>query len=181
LWENRARLSLLLGEQDAYRQAFAAALRRFPDSVWLPYYGALGPGAGIEPKQLVRLADQAVRKAPTNYLSLVAAGSARYRAGDFEEAVKRLTLAGTSIPEGNGSQVWFFLAMAHHCLGHADQARQELSRAVWWQEWKLRESAEDLSVLPWYLRVEMQLLRREAEALIQAKPAPETKNPSEAK
>src|SRR5262249_5691445 len=128
--------------------------------------------------QIVTLADRAVEKAPANYLSRVAAGSARYRAGEFAEAVKRLTNPAANIPDGNGPQVWFFLAMAVHRLDQTDEAKQWLAKAVAWQERLLEEHVRDPSVMRWYTRVEMEVLRREAEALILGKSAPATKKES---
>jgi WD40 repeat protein/serine/threonine protein kinase/tetratricopeptide (TPR) repeat protein len=169
-WENRARLSLVLGNREAYREDCAGALRVFPDSVWAPYFYALGSGSGIDSARLVQLADRAAKMAPTNLGSVVAAGTARYRADQFEEALKRLNAAGTRIEDGWGSQVWFFLAMTHHRLGHAAEAKEWLTKATQWQEQKLRENnAKGHATMRWSTRVEMQVLRREAEALILGK------------
>src|SRR5262249_34267227 len=125
-WQNRLRLSLLMGNKEAYRESCAAAMRKFPDSIEAPYFYVLGPDSGIDPARLVRVVDIGAKKAPTNFANLVAAGAARYRAGQFEDAVKRLHAVGARIEFGWGSQVWFFLAMAHHRLGQADEAKKWL-------------------------------------------------------
>jgi hypothetical protein len=49
--------------------------------------------------------------------------------------------------------------MTHQRLGHAEDARQYLRRAV---EWESQHGSD----LDWYKRLEIQLLRREAEALL---------------
>ena len=78
---------------------------------------------------------------------------AHYRAGDFEEALRRMEES-----QKLGEWHLFFpaLAMAHHQLGHADESRQWLAKAEaffvdvtensgerlktlqgdpWWQDW----------------------------------------------
>ena len=71
---------------------------------------------------------------------------------------------------------WFYLAMAHHRLGHADLARRWLDKAVQGTEEALKSPAEPLGksgnpsgVIPpnWSRRLTLALLRREAEQLIQ--------------
>jgi hypothetical protein len=56
--------------------------------------------------------------------------------------------------------------MAHDRLGHTDEARNWLDKAGQWINEK-RESAIFGSEPDWTERLERQLLRREAEALIQ--------------
>ena len=55
-------------------------------------------------------------------------GAALYRAGRFEESIRRLE---ESIAGRNGEsqpQDWVFLALAHHRLGHGAEARRWLDR-----------------------------------------------------
>jgi hypothetical protein len=60
--------------------------------------------------------------------------------------------------------VCLFLAMAHHRLGHAADAKQWLDKA-------LRECAESVPNWSWDNKLRVNLLRREAETLITGKPA----------
>ena len=71
---------------------------------------------------------------------------------------------------------WFFLAMAHHRLGHADEARRWLEKATQATEEALKppaeppgKSAEPSGAIPpdWKRKLTLQLLRREAEEQIQ--------------
>jgi hypothetical protein len=68
---------------------------------------------------------------------------------------------------------WLLLALAHHRLGHADEARRWLAKAKLWLD--LAEQNPDVpgegglaawNMLPWQERVLLQLLRREATAAV---------------
>jgi hypothetical protein len=92
------------------------------------------------------------------------------RAGKFEEAVGRFSEA-----RGAGwiYRAWdyLFLAMAHHGLGHAPQARDSLDEAVRWIL-NANEKETDGSTRRWFNwseRVEIGHLRRETEALLSGK------------
>jgi hypothetical protein len=81
----------------------------------------------------------------------------------------------------NMLQTWFVLAMAHHRLGHADEARHWLEKGMQGTEEALKPPAAPQekhenpnSVIPpnWNRSLTLRLLRREAEQLIQG---PESK------
>ena len=72
---------------------------------------------------------------------------------------------------------WFFLAMAHHRLGHAEEARHWLDKAIEASDEALRPPAEPPGksatsngvIRPnWSRRLTLETLRREAGQLIQA-------------
>jgi WD40 repeat protein/tetratricopeptide (TPR) repeat protein len=121
----------------------------------------LTPGTNVAPEVPVHLAELALSGAysesqrPT-YLNTL--GAALYRAGRFEEAIRRLEeaiqkRAGVSEPED-----WAFLALAHHRLGHHAQARAWLDR---FRDARPVESPDQF----WHAQ-EICLLRSEAEAVI---------------
>jgi Flp pilus assembly protein TadD len=89
-------------------------------------------------------------------------GAVLHRAAKHEEAVTELSEAVKLHPEGGLPVTYLFLAMAHHRLGQADEAKQYLDRAV--------KASEKNQPVVWMNRLEWQLLRREAEQLIQHKP-----------
>src|SRR5262249_11805126 len=94
-------------------------------------------------------------------------GAALYRAGRFEEAIQRLN---TSITAQNDDGVfgdWLFLAMAHHRLGHAAEARNWLDKTI---QGEAKKKA-DREPLGWVQRLQLQTLRREARELIEGKAA----------
>ena len=61
---------------------------------------------------------------------------------------------------------WFFLAMTHHRLGHAEEARQWLEKAVNWTKKETEGKIEGAAPLSWNRRLTLEILRREAEQLI---------------
>ena len=98
---------------------------------------------------------------------LHALGLAHYRAGQFVEAIQRLEESNTGnwVDEGK-MQNRLVLAMAHHRLGHTAQSRALLDEVErWWQtvEAAKTDGAVAFSATDW---LPLQLLRREAEAVI---------------
>jgi len=115
--------------------------------------------------------DDAQRLVPLAYLAATkekgppVLGAALFRAGDYDAAILRLE-------EHNSPGPWnlLFRAMAHHHLGHNQQARGYLEQAQ--EELKSTKSQ-------WPLDVRTEHLRREAEELIgEAKGNPSTSQES---
>jgi tetratricopeptide (TPR) repeat protein len=110
--------------------------------------------------EAVRLAELAVNGAPeprkAEFLNTL--GAALYRARRFAEALRRLQ---EGIQKSKGVSVeedWVFLAMAHHRLGHHDEARRWLDR--------FRNRSPNLAPSAFWLELEIRLLRAEAEAVV---------------
>jgi tetratricopeptide (TPR) repeat protein len=185
-------LCLRDGNRDGYRKVCADMLRRFakaddPGSVhWLTRTCVLAPDAVADAAQVVQRAEKAVAKEPKNLRYLNTLGAALYRAGRFEDAVKRLTEASASRPneqEMTMPSTWYFLALTHHRLGHADEARRWLDKADQATEEALTPPAGPSEKSgnttgpvppPWNRGLALQLLRREAEEQIRgprAKPS----------
>jgi tetratricopeptide (TPR) repeat protein len=181
-WYLYALLRLGAGDTKSYRGICISVLERFgktgdPDTAyWAAWACVVVPDAVARPELLVPLAEKSLAKAPANYDNLTTLGAALYRAGRFEEAAKRLDEAAAAYkPDARFRQPvaysWFFLAMAHHRLGHSEEARKELDKAVQWMDQVEREKEKDAASktpMPWNRRLTLQLLRREAEALISA-------------
>jgi tetratricopeptide (TPR) repeat protein len=104
------------------------------DRAWIL---ATGPIEQRDPESAVMLARRAVELVPGQYDSLNTLGVALYRTGQYAQAVavlKRSLAAGKG--ESDAGDL-FFLAMAHHRLAHAAEARDCFDRAVrWWSEHK---------------------------------------------
>jgi uncharacterized protein HemY len=83
-------------------------------------------------------------------------GAARYRAGNWKEAIAALERS-MELRNGGDSSDWFFLAMAHWRLGEKEKARQWYDQAVQWME-KNQPKNEELG-----------RFRKEAEGLLKAK------------
>jgi tetratricopeptide (TPR) repeat protein len=179
-WYLYALVRLGAADTKGYRGICNSVLERFgktqdaDTAYWVAWPCVLVPDAVAQPAPLVTLAEKSVAKAPTNYDYLNTLGVALYRAGRFEEAAKRLGEASTAYkPEARFRQPvaysWFFLAMAHQSLGHADEARKWLGKAVQWMNQVSQEKGNDAASkvpMPWNRRLTLQLLRREAETLI---------------
>jgi WD40 repeat protein/tetratricopeptide (TPR) repeat protein len=164
-------LSLLsTGDQDGMRELCADLLRQFGTTTdpavanSVAWTCALGVDAEADLAALVRLAELAVNGASeeNKHRYLNSLGAAFYRAGRFEDALRRLE---EGIRKGGGGSVfqdWAFLALAHHRLGHRIEARHWLDR--------LRSYRPDTKPNTFWHDLELRLLRREAEAVIHFDP-----------
>ncbi len=126
--------------------------------------------------KLVQWAEKDLGADPTDF-RLTALGAVLYRAGRFEEAARRLNEAEAAFKKkaqlSTIAFIWLFRAMAEERLGHAQQARQCLGKAIGEIEKPPAEGATDPR--PWNQRLTLRLLRTEAEALLQVNKQPEKK------
>jgi Flp pilus assembly protein TadD len=156
---------LAAGDRDGYRGTCATMLGRFggtdrPDvAYWVAWTCVLGPDAATNADRPVELAEAAFGGPPEAGKYSLGLGAALYRAGRFGEAIR---CCKEAVPRTAALSAYtgFFLAMAHHRAGHGAEARECLSQARTWAERDVEIS------LPWNRRLTLQLLRREAEALI---------------
>jgi tetratricopeptide (TPR) repeat protein len=104
----------------------------------------------------VQLAEKAAALNPQSGAIRNTLGVARYRAGDFKQAVADLERS-TQIGKGGTSADFFFLAMAHWQLGDKDQARKWYDRGIEWMDKnspqneelrRFRAEAEELLKIP---------------------------------
>jgi tetratricopeptide (TPR) repeat protein len=160
-----SRALLWSGDRFAWRTSNAALHDQFgrTSNAWsaeqVAWVCALGPEGTADAQVPVQLAEAALKGAPeTNKAGyLIALGAALYRAGRYDEAVRRLAegiqaRGGESVPAD-----WAFLAMAHHRLGHRAEVRRWLDRLQRYQP----DSDQGF-----WSELEIRLLRREAEAVI---------------
>jgi tetratricopeptide (TPR) repeat protein len=170
-----AGLLLLLEDKTRYQQFCNDLVTRFSDSSdeyaasVIARICALGPAEDVEPATLLRWATLGARDMPSRensdrWLSL---GLTQYRAGNYDQAIKSLTRAHAPFHVGR-EQSWFLLAMAHHRLGDARQAEECMETAT--QLLAKRSSSHpdkpaEFPVVDW---IELQLISREAKALIGA-------------
>jgi serine/threonine protein kinase/WD40 repeat protein/tetratricopeptide (TPR) repeat protein len=181
LWH--AHLLLCLQRKDAvgYRKGCAELLRRFgkTDNAVLAnniaWFCALGPDAVRDLSGPVSLSQKAVGKAG-HWVHRSTLGTVLYRAGKQDQAVEQFNAAMKENPSGGTAWDWVALAMAHHRLGHEDEARRWLAKAAAFvgelRQGKLPEHGGTGQPLRWQERLELELLLREAEALIGAKAGP---------
>jgi eukaryotic-like serine/threonine-protein kinase len=123
---------------------------------------ATGPKPQRDPALAARLAEFAVALAPGEQGSLNTLGVALYRAGNLAEAITTLE---KSLAAGKGQFAafdLFFLAVAHHRLGHRPEARACYDRAVRW--------VADQKTLPAQHANELAAFRAETEAVLASQP-----------
>jgi serine/threonine protein kinase/WD40 repeat protein/tetratricopeptide (TPR) repeat protein len=177
-WQSwHAYLLLCLQREDGvgYQKGCAELLRRFgqTDNAVLAnntaWFCALGRDAVRDRSVPVGLAQKAVGKA-RHWVHLSTLGTVLYRAGNYDQAVEHLNAAMKENPSGGTAWDWVALAMAHHRLGHKDEARRWLAKAAAFvgelRQGKLPEPGGTGQPLRWQERLELDLLLREAEALI---------------
>jgi tetratricopeptide (TPR) repeat protein len=142
---------------------------------------ALGPLPQERLRQALSLIKRAVELSPANPNYRNTLGAVLYRAGQYEDALKEFeesmriraeTSSGTSAKPDTKEESatimafdWLFLAMAHHRLGHVEDTRAWLRKAISSMEQTEYERSLE-AVFSWKARLELQLLRREAESLI---------------
>jgi serine/threonine-protein kinase len=183
VWYSRAMVCLHDRDLAGYRQICADLLQRFAkaqnagggQTTWTCL---LSPSAGVDAAQLVSLAEKPLANRYKGHWEVSQLGMALYRAGRYDEATKRLTEASVLNADPyrtNMLYTWFFLAMAHHRLGHADQAHRWLEKATQGMDEALKAAAGppgNSTIAPgtippnWNRKLTLQLFRREAEELI---------------
>lgn len=169
-WYCLAVARLGAGQDAEYRRACARMLRRFAtaddEATFLVIRACrLVPDAVEDSTAVLALAEANYKAQPDSAPALSNFGCALYRAGRFDDAVRRLdeALKGQKAGEFTTFYDLTFLAMAHQRLGHAETARGRLADAV-----KVLDTtaAPGREPLPWFARVAAQRLRQEAEALV---------------
>jgi serine/threonine-protein kinase len=181
---NRLALALVrlqLGDVEGYREACRQMLEQFgslvsPISAYhLALSGLLYPDAVPDLKPFLRLADKAVtaNERNPNYKDyLLTRALADYREGQYARLIARLD-GFSAGADGDACEAWAFLcrALAHHRLGQAGEARQELTQARTLIErgWPRFDKGEAFPNNTWHQWLVCQILRREAEALIEGK------------
>jgi tetratricopeptide (TPR) repeat protein len=171
-WFEHACLRLIVGDDQGYRALVREIGRRagrseFPFVAFvLARTASLTAAPVIDRALATRWAEQAVASDP-NAWYLHALGLAHFRAGQFDQAIRRLdeSNAGNWSEQGK-NQNRLVLAMAHHRLGHEAQARTLLNEVErWWKDIEAAKTdgAVDFPATDW---LPLQVLRREAKAVI---------------
>jgi len=167
LWPRYRQILSLLASNDrnGVIQARASLLDRFGQvtDMWdaenVAGRCSLVPEVNDRVDVVVRLSERAMENrsvGKADYLDTL--GAALFRAGRFEDAAQRLK-EGIQLRDGRGvPKDWVFLAMAHHRLGHPEEARRLLDR--------LRNHEPSTDPNKFWDELEIRLLRSEAEAVI---------------
>jgi len=179
-----------VGQRDVYRKDCVEMLQRFgqtenpADAHWVAWACVLAPDATADWPKIVGLAEKAAESDSKSFAYQNTFGAVLYRAGRLDEALRQLDQADRLANEPNQAvqsspaYTWFFLAMAHHRLGHGEEAKTWLDKAVTSTEKALGERTQGTADVPWNRRLTLKLLRDEAEALLKSAPAPQSPNPA---
>jgi len=195
-WYFHALLRLYVGDADGYRQVARRMRARFRGTANVMFLielirtSVLRPEPDVDREQWVELAQHAVAaRARGEWYTLYALGLAHYRAGQHDQAVRRLreSLAADQREWSARTLSYAVLAMAHHRLGQAAEAREALKAAArvldhWTGEvyrqqgegsWVKHFGAAGNSSIPWWDWLEFQLYYGEAKMLIDGSPPPD--------
>jgi WD40 repeat protein/tetratricopeptide (TPR) repeat protein len=165
-------LRLIVGDYEGYR-TFVGEIRRRAGRIDEPYVAyvlartaAVAAAPVVKPECVSGWANQAVASS-LNGWNLHTLGISLYRAGHFAEAIQRLEESNASDwGEQGRMQNRLVLAMAYHRLGQATEARASLDEVQRWWDGLEAARADGAVTMPLTDWLPLQLLRREAEALI---------------
>jgi serine/threonine protein kinase/WD40 repeat protein len=169
---HRVLLRQARGGETTYREACGQLLQMSAAAELVPRVAneiawacARGPGAVTDYSQVVHLAELAAGSTPSN-TRLNTLGAILYRAGRFEEAVRQLKRAVAVQGARGTSRDALFLAMAYHKLGNANEAQGWLRLGIADYPIAMRRPGAS-GDRPWTSRLELEILRREATAMIE--------------
>jgi serine/threonine protein kinase/formylglycine-generating enzyme required for sulfatase activity/tetratricopeptide (TPR) repeat protein len=117
----------------------------------------LGPKGLRDPEKALDLAERAVERKPATALYRSTLGIVCYRLGRYADAIEALNVALMKAGGDRAAFDLFFLALAEHRLGEAEDARAHYERAVRWAD----ELGATLAPLQ---REELRAIRAEADA-----------------
>jgi WD40 repeat protein/tetratricopeptide (TPR) repeat protein len=167
VWFRAALLCAHRRDSAGYRRLCEGMMRRFrrePGDIpprLIAWTCSLAPGALADPSAAVRAGGRAVARAPHLRTSHTALGAALYRAGRWKDAIRSRAEA-SKLAGGEGTaEEWVFLALSHAQLGQKDEARRWLKRVA-----DAARAPRSDSPPAWADRLVIELLRREAEALL---------------
>jgi serine/threonine protein kinase/Flp pilus assembly protein TadD len=195
-WYFHALLRQFLGDTDGYRRVCRRMRERFRGTptpislIELVRASVLNPGLDADVENWVELARNAVAYRPKgDWYALYALGLAHYRAGQHEQAVRRLreSLAADQMEWSVRNLSYAGLAMAHHRLGQTAEARDALKAAAraldhWTEEmyrhpgdthWVFHLGATAYWPVMWWDWLEGHLYYREAKLLIDGSAPPD--------
>jgi tetratricopeptide (TPR) repeat protein len=170
-WHEEALLILARGDTKGYQRACATMVRRFGGSEdetvarSLAWTCALAGDAVADLKPLAARAERMVAANPSSADALRTLAAVLYRGGQFEAAQRRAEEALRLPANGSDPACGFLLAMIHQHRDHADEAKQWLAKASGWADEAAKAKPGDVP-LSWSRRLELQVLRREAEQLV---------------
>jgi WD40 repeat protein/serine/threonine protein kinase len=169
-------LFLIRGDVDGYRKFYERLIERAGqtkdsfEAFVLARIGGMAPPGILDSSRAVQWGKQAVDSGPRVSWYVHALAMAHYRAGQFDIAVQRLQESQSGNWVSVADLNYFGLALAEYRLGHLALARESLAQGMDWLQKMTPAKSDALTTLFATDWLEAQLLRREAEDLINAKP-----------
>jgi serine/threonine-protein kinase len=179
IWHFLALARLAAGQEADYRALCRTLLERLSASdLNVVQTWCLAPHIGTDWAALVRSVDDSRSQDSTSYYTLRLLGRVYYRAGRYDAALTQLERAIQLARLQDRDFIAIemaFLAMAHHRLGHAAEAKRWLKRmqttiAERDRRW-VKDKDSALVNDSWVNRITETIFRCEAEALLDAVPA----------
>jgi len=172
-WYLPALVRAAVDDEKGYRAACRTVLDCFEKSDerevlnQVAWTSAIGTDVIDDYRRVVKLTDRTMADVdgPMHHLQNTR-GAVLYRADEFDEAAEQLEEAVADHWKGGTPWDWFFLAMAHHELGNADDAQDWLDKAVEWMDEEDSDEDEGRPALGWDQQLELEILRQEAETLL---------------
>jgi len=169
-WYQIGLVCLTVGDEAGYRRACAALRESYDreprsfDLDTLVNLHILSPIGGEELARFLPLLEKEAADHPRDADKLLRLAAARFRSGKVSEVPGPLEEAAglPAVP-----RTWLFLALIHHGAGRQGPARQWFERAA---EWFKQQKQENEPRLDWAPRLELRLLRREAEGRFRTLP-----------
>jgi serine/threonine protein kinase/tetratricopeptide (TPR) repeat protein len=166
-------LLLIRGDDESYNRFARGMIPHMAQATWPndAYVAArtcvVARKSPVDPAQVLQWTSMAMGRTH-NPWDFHLQGLAQYRAGQLDQALQ-------SLIEANGKNWkyqelnWFSLALVHHGLGHAEEARKCLDKGIQWLEQdgpRIAERPAKIEPQDW---LEAYLLRREVEELLRTK------------
>jgi tetratricopeptide (TPR) repeat protein len=170
-WHETALLALVRDDTKGYQRTCAAMLRRFAGSAdetvsrILAWTCAMAGDAVADLKPLLARAERTAAANPSSAADLRTLAALLYRTGQLDAALRRAQESMRLPGQGNDPSGGFLLAMINQRLGQTDEAKQWLTKATGWADEAAKAKPGGVS-LSWVQRLEWQVLRREADALL---------------
>jgi eukaryotic-like serine/threonine-protein kinase len=169
VWYRYAAARLATNDLEGYRRVRSEILSRFAktQAAWLAhhllYVSVVLPAQADEAETMIQMANFAISPSPSNPR---VRGAANYRAGKYAPAIADLNESAKVFPRRAWD--WLFMAMAHYQLGHAEEAKQSMKKAMEWIDLasQNRSGGSASPWLGWAESVEVEHLLREAKALV---------------
>jgi tetratricopeptide (TPR) repeat protein len=179
-WFEYAALLLLSSDRPGYAKACAHMIEAHgkeggPRAYHVARACTLAEGAVAEALLPGRLAEKELKDSAREFWSLTEQGALAYRAGRYQQAVPFFEQSlQADAKSGRAVLNWLWLALANQRLGKAVEARRWLGKAQAWLDQfgdGMPARADEKLGLHLHNWLEAHVLRREAEALLDAKPA----------